>query len=178
DPLRFARIEALARRAAQQHDGLRRVLDARVLALAADCAAGLDDVRSRDPRTPVAAARDASVTAALASLLDRLDARGAVPDLAPLDALRRASAQARAHSQVRLALEQAPQDAGPLNSARLVHRALLSMRDASPDYLQAFMGYVDTLAWLDGLAIGDGAGTSSSASGTRRTRPKPRARRG
>jgi hypothetical protein len=51
--------------------------------------------------------------------------------------------------QVAQAIEQAPENAGPLNSHFLVLRALESMRDISPDYLNRFISYVDTLLCLD-----------------------------
>jgi hypothetical protein len=47
------------------------------------------------------------------------------------------------------AIEQAPDHAGPLNSHMLVLRSLALMRDISPDYLNRFVSYVDTLLWLD-----------------------------
>ena len=51
--------------------------------------------------------------------------------------------------QVTQAIAQAPQNAGPINSHMLVLRSLSLMRDLSPDYLNRFMGYVDTLLFLD-----------------------------
>ena len=51
--------------------------------------------------------------------------------------------------QVSQAIAQAPQNAGPINSHMLVLRSLGLMRDISPDYLNRFMGYVDTLLILD-----------------------------
>ena len=51
--------------------------------------------------------------------------------------------------QVQQALAQAPQHAGPINSQRLVLRALALMRDIEPDYLQRFMAHVDTLLCLE-----------------------------
>ena len=51
--------------------------------------------------------------------------------------------------QVTQAIAQAPQNAGPINSHMLVLRSLGLMRDLSPDYLNRFMGYVDTLFFLD-----------------------------
>lgn len=47
------------------------------------------------------------------------------------------------------ALEQAPEQAGPLNSHFLVLQSLTAMRDLAPDYLHRFMSYVDTLLCLD-----------------------------
>jgi len=32
-----------------------------------------------------------------------------------------------------------------------VHRALVSMRELSPDYLHRFVAYVDALLWLEGV---------------------------
>jgi hypothetical protein len=51
--------------------------------------------------------------------------------------------------QVTQAIAKAPQNAGPINSHMLVLRSLGLMRDLSPDYLHRFMGYVDTLLFLD-----------------------------
>ena len=56
--------------------------------------------------------------------------------------------------QVTQAIAQAPQNAGPINSHMLVLRSLGLMRDLSPDYLNRFMGYVDTLLFLDSPATG------------------------
>jgi hypothetical protein len=54
-----------------------------------------------------------------------------------------------ADKQVVKALEQAPTNAGPINSHMLVLRSLALMRDISPDYLNRFMSYADTLLCLD-----------------------------
>lgn len=51
--------------------------------------------------------------------------------------------------QVAQAIEQAPKNAGPLNSHMLVLRSLELMRDISPDYLNRFVSYIDPLLWLD-----------------------------
>lgn len=51
--------------------------------------------------------------------------------------------------QLAQALEQAPKNAGPINSHMLVLRSLALMRDISPDYLNRFMSYADTLLCLD-----------------------------
>jgi len=51
--------------------------------------------------------------------------------------------------QLHSALEQAPKNAGPINSHSLVLRSLALMRDISPDYLSRFMTYADTLLCLD-----------------------------
>lgn len=51
--------------------------------------------------------------------------------------------------RVTQALHQAPKNAGPINSHSLVLRSLALMRDISPDYLNQFTSYVDTLLCLD-----------------------------
>ena len=51
--------------------------------------------------------------------------------------------------QVAQALGQAPKNAGPINSHMLVVRSLALMREISPDYLNRYMSYVDTLLCLD-----------------------------
>jgi hypothetical protein len=54
-----------------------------------------------------------------------------------------------AQQQVAQALEQAPKNAGPINSHMLVLRSLALMRDISPDYLNQFVSYADTLLRLE-----------------------------
>ena len=51
--------------------------------------------------------------------------------------------------RVAQALDQAPKNAGPINAHMLVLRSLALMRDISPDYLNRFTSYVDTLLCLD-----------------------------
>ena len=62
---------------------------------------------------------------------------------------RKQLSQISVQKQVTQAIAQAPQNAGPINSHMLVLRSLGLMRDISPDYLNRFMGYVDTLLILD-----------------------------
>lgn len=54
-------------------------------------------------------------------------------------------------TQLSQSQRQVPENAGPLNSSRLIHRALLLMQDQSPGYLQHFLSYVDTLSWIEHL---------------------------
>lgn len=55
----------------------------------------------------------------------------------------------RVQKQVNQAMAQAPHNAGPINSHMLVLRSLRLMRDVSPDYLNRFMNYADTLLCLE-----------------------------
>lgn len=63
------------------------------------------------------------------------------------------------HNSERLlaqAIADSPKDAGPLNSHRLAIQSLTAMRELSPEYLNRFLSYLETLLWLEkaGDAIG------------------------
>lgn len=77
---------------------------------------------------------------------DSLPHAGAFPPLPALDAFRHTWSRLRIDSQLQHALADVPEDAGPMNSTVLVHRALALMHDTAPDYLRHFLGYVDALA--------------------------------
>jgi hypothetical protein len=51
--------------------------------------------------------------------------------------------------QLALAMKQAPQNAGPINSHMLILRSLTMMQAISPEYLSRMVSYVDTLLTLD-----------------------------
>jgi len=85
---------------------------------------------------------------------EHTDARGADhagsrPELKTIRNFRNTWSKLSADKQVTQALEQAPTNAGPINSHMLVLRSLELMRDISPDYLNRFMSYADTLLCLD-----------------------------
>jgi hypothetical protein len=54
-----------------------------------------------------------------------------------------------AEAEVEQASHRAPENAGPLNAHHLVLRMLGLMRELSPDYLRRFLGYSESLLWLD-----------------------------
>jgi hypothetical protein len=93
--------------------------------------------------TSAAAAAAGPVAAAPAAFAE------ARPELKSLRLFR--STWTRMAAERRLAQSQAaqPDNAGPLNSHRLVHRALTLMQETSPEYLHHFMAYVDTLMRLE-----------------------------
>jgi hypothetical protein len=74
---------------------------------------------------------------------------GARAELKTIRHFRNTWAKLSVDKQLAQAIEQAPENAGPINSHRLVLRSLALMRDISPDYLNRFMSYADTLLWLD-----------------------------
>lgn len=87
--------------------------------------------------------------------------------------IRQACAEVRTRSQLRQALAAAPADAGPLNSASLVHRALSRMQALSPEYLRHFLAYVDAVSALQPLCSG---AVKPVESGSRGAAPGKRSR--
>jgi hypothetical protein len=156
DPVRFRFIEAMARRAAA-HDGeARRLLDDRLVLLLAAYGEAMEKARAAD-----APAEDASPSnAALAELVahiarhapppgEGLAAHAPAPDLKAVTYFRSTWSKLSAERRLNQSLAKMPDNAGPLNSHHLVHRALILMRDLSPEYLNRFMSYVDALLWID-----------------------------
>ena len=74
---------------------------------------------------------------------------GQPPELKTSRVFRNTWSKLSVDRQVAKALDQAPKNAGPINSHMLVLQALTLMRDLSPDYLNRFTSYVDTLLALD-----------------------------
>ena len=156
DPVRFRFIEAMARRA-DAHDGeARRMLDERIARLLAAYGEALD----KRPDA-IAPPEEASLArSAFADLIDHLaqhapppgeglSARGATPDLKAVTYFRSTWSKLSADRRLTQSLAKVPDNAGPLNSHHLVHRALILMRELSPEYLNRFMSYVDSLLWID-----------------------------
>lgn len=161
-PLTLARIDALARRAATQPAPVRDILFARIATLLDSAAPSPADAERQTVMTaapgplaellahiaghdPVAAPRPAPGSAASAPGRPRAPAR----ELKSVAYFRQTWSRLSTEQQLTQTLAQAPANAGPMNSQHLVLRALETMRDISPDYLQAFMSYVDTLIWLE-----------------------------
>lgn len=149
-------IRAMERRAADlQGTAKQNVLD-RLSALADAASPSVD---SAGDRIAAPSSRES-----LRGLLDHIAAHSRTPDgtdtdqsaiwrpnVPAMDALgeaRQLWSRLRSESQTREALAAEPTDAGPLNSAQLVHRALKLMRDTSPEYLRHFLSYADALSWL------------------------------
>ncbi|WP_418628871.1 DUF2894 domain-containing protein [Achromobacter dolens] len=206
DPVGFQFIEALARRAAAHAGAARARLDERLaqllqayaaritVASAANAAAeGLvDDGATPDASPAPAMAVPKPARGPLAELAAYLaypgapgedpDAiaaqarRDAYPDMPVLDGLREIWSGLSADRQVRQSQEQVHKNAGPLNSNQLVHRALSLMRELSPGYLQQFVIYTETLAWMEQLtaAAAPPAKETARAPARKSTRAKSR----
>ncbi len=195
DPLRFHVMEALDRRLVLHAGTVRDLLEQRLSAL---LQAYADDLEGRAPD----AVHDAGVTlpgpgrGELGQLVDDMSGRSveladeraasdgavvapAMPITETLAEFRRLWSRLRAESQLRQSLEHVPTDAGPLNSAALVHRSIALMRELSPGYLQQFLAYVDHLSWIERLNAG-GPASSDDASrvpAARKRSQKPRGHR-
>ena len=173
DPVRFAYLAALSRRAATATEPVRQLLMAKKAALANALAA--------HPTPPRAASPETAAPSPLADLLAYISQHAHVqieatqpatasvtvnrnfrpnfqnssagnPPAAELKSVtyfRNTWSRLSTEQQLTQTLAQAPANAGPMNSQHLVLRSLEVMRDISPDYLQAFMSYIDALIWLD-----------------------------
>lgn len=185
DPVRFAFIDALAARTQAHAGDARRLLDARLSRLIAEYARDLATWSAR-PATSLVVPAGGGALRELVALLQRQppsaspDAAGPAPAghvPAVLEEARRVWTQVRTDSQLRASLDDLPADAGPLNSGKLVHRALHFMRQVSPGYLQHFIAYADTLSSLERLQqdlAASGPAGADTAKSTRRGRPRKR----
>ncbi|MCC4603983.1 DUF2894 domain-containing protein [Xanthomonas campestris] len=177
DPVRFHLMQTLAARAKAQADAaVRAVLEDRLAALVDQYAAVIEQAAARATPRAVPPAPQRSRLAALSdqraghAALMEVDSRKTAaadalpfPELPALDDFRRTWTTVRTASQVRQSLQDAPKDAGPLNSSVLVHRCISLMRERSPGYLQHFLGYVDALSWLEQMHTGGVLADESSA---------------
>jgi hypothetical protein len=140
--VRFGMIEAYAHRASKYEGEARRLMDARLSQLVE---AYEQDIANRKEQAKL------SAESPLAQLLQEMHQRAAT-HAAPAelaDYLRAVWSKVSAEKRLRESLAQVPKNAGPLNSSSLVHRSLSLMREVSPEYLQHFLGYLDSLAWLE-----------------------------
>lgn len=161
DPVRFRYLEALAARLPAQPPAVRQLLARRLQAAVVDYA---ERAQSAAPRSPVAAA-DAVAPSPLAHLNQELSARArtgedpllasagaGVPELQSVRRFSEVWSKISAERQLAQAFTRGPENAGPLNSHRLMLRSLALMRSISPDYLRHFMAQMDSLVWLDRAA--------------------------
>lgn len=176
-PLRFAYLEALAARLPRLQGAARELLEQRLTGLLEEYARE-GEGRPDDGSTSARARETAQGRGALGRLLDdiasaRTREPGALagtaaeaepaPEPAPVTAIaptgempllqevREIWDGVRTASQLRQSLVPAQEDAGPLNSSVLVHRALTLMQATSPEYLQHFVAYAEALSWMEQL---------------------------
>lgn len=150
-PVRHRVLEAMARRVAHQQGEARRQLMARVEALMSELPAQAASAATLAPMP---------ARAELSQLVARLNrhaedaaatpVRMAAPQpLKSVVAFQGTWSMLRVEQRLRQALAQVPAQAGPLHSARIVSRALQTLHDLSPAYLDAFITHVDALQWME-----------------------------
>lgn len=163
DPVRLRHIEALARRTSAQQGEVRRLLDGKLVRLLAACSQALDV-----PLSSAAAATEPPPSrSALADLLAHLALHtdepmpsgiagtdtNARPELKALRCYRSTWSRLSVDQRLTQSLATVPANAGPLNTQRLMHQALTTMRDTAPEYLHRFMSHVEALLWLDQASL-------------------------
>jgi hypothetical protein len=158
DPVHLHYLEALARRANTQSSSVKRILDAKLTHALAVFNERLEHANG-DGKAGISPSDGCTPLSDLARYIAQqtpkpLDAGtvgrvGAPFELKAIRQFRNTWSKLSVDKQVAQALDQAPKNAGPINSHMLVLRSLALMRDTSPDYLNRFMSYVDTLLCLD-----------------------------
>ena len=153
---RFA--QALARRADAHAGAARRMLDDRLAALTAAPVASHDERAPAQPSRRGAlaelvahAAREkaAPVLGSATRPREAAPEKAAAPDTRTLQFFQRTWSRLSAEQRLAQARATLPDNAGPLNSHHLVHRARTLMHELSPEYLERFVGYIDALQWLE-----------------------------
>lgn len=162
DPVGWHYLQTLASRSTAQSGSAQALLQNRLHQ-------ALDDFEVRLQDAPARPAATKATPSPLAQLLQEMrpapeaalaaPGPGVAASLRPSSGLRTENPRVQqfrrqlrkisVQKQVRQAIAQAPQNAGPINSHMLVLRALGLMQDISPDYLNRFMTYIDTLLCLD-----------------------------
>ncbi len=171
DPVRWCFIEALARRAAAHEGATRQRLDARLQHLLDAYQARLATTPPQSEHVPPPSAAPETL-AELLAYIQQQTGTTALPgtahaELKTLRLHRSTWTRLSVDQRLNQALAQVPDNAGPLNTQRLLNQALGLMRNTSPQYLQRFMAYAEALLWIDQAHL---PGKASSASGVRALR--------
>jgi len=176
DPLRLHYLEQLAQRSVAAPEAVRQILDSKLavalteleqaLVKAADLADGHEREQAAPLKTPVTplvelsqylqrAKQAASHQLEPSSLGDKLvNATETNAEMASVQRFRQTWSRIAAVDEVSKASQRGPDNAGPLNSHRLVLRSLVMLRELSPHYLQRFLSQVQTLQWLEQASEG------------------------
>ena len=175
DPVSFRLAQALARRASAHAGAAREAIEARLAGVLrrldaamhegevaspgtdgapAPAARGLlaalvSDVARQKPLPVLGAASKPREAASTPSLASTRPVPSPAPDGRTLQFFKRTWSRLSAEQRLAQSRATLPDNAGPLNSHHLVHRALTLMQSLSPEYLEHFVGYVDALQWLE-----------------------------
>ena len=154
DPMGWHYIEVLSTRISTQQGAARGLLQSKLDTALHDLKARMAAVN----HLPLASRAAAPIagTSPLAQLLQAFapalptdSAKTWRADSPQVQQFRQTLSKLRVQKQVAQAIAQGPQNAGPINSHMLVLRSLGLMRELSPDYLNRFMAYVETLLCLE-----------------------------
>ena len=160
DPARFHYLEVLSRRLQTQPAAVHHVL-------ARSLKAAIVDYAERATLASAAVVAEGwlpSKDSPLAQLNRELKARtqtdadgvllsdsASISDMKSVRQFSEVWSKISADQQVVQALHRGPENAGPLNSHKLMLRSLSLMRTLSPDYLRRFMSQMDSLLWLEAV---------------------------
>lgn len=163
-PVDFHYMEALERRLAGLAPNVRHILEGRLTRAVAIYQAKFEQAQGNVKQ--VVSAVTVEEKTALGQLIESMAQNMPAPDnnagaepsaahteLKSVRNFRNTWSRLSVQRQVSQALGQAPKNAGPINSHMLVLRSLALMRDISPDYLNRFMTYADTLLHLDQIDL-------------------------
>lgn len=148
DPVGMHYLETLDKRLQGLHGDVHKVVQHKLTQALAEFSARFEQAPSgARTRSAKAATPPAVAGGALAELVAQLPSQPATSNA--LRSLRQSLSQLSVAQHISEALDQAPQNAGPINSHHLMLRSLELMRELSPAYLQHFMTYADTLLFLE-----------------------------
>jgi hypothetical protein len=166
DPVRLHYLEIMSARAQAQSGRVKSLLDEKLAQAVADFRLRLATLAApiqstageRVAPADSAPPRSESLADLVRSLAQAESEKGNLgspethtkgPELKSVRLFRNTWSRLSADKQLNAALDQAPKNAGPINSHMLVLRSLALMRELSPDYLSRFISYADTLVHLE-----------------------------
>jgi hypothetical protein len=184
DALRLHYLEVLSARAQAQPARVKRILQDKLALAVADFQARLaqaqrpaeegvaeTQLQAQIPSAPSQPGSLGDLVRAMAQEAPEQDEAGwqatlaTGPELRSVRLFRNTWSKLSADQQLNTALDRAPLNAGPINSHMLVLRSLAQMRALSPDYLNRFISYADTLIRLEQV---------DQAKPAQKPKPKPR----
>jgi hypothetical protein len=164
DPVCLHYLEALAARADEQKGRVKMLLSEKLAKATAELSDRIAKVGEKAGRLDVAhspAVQPGTLLAELTRYLvehtheatqqPQTSQIGMRSELKAVRQFRSTWSKLSADKQLNHELDQAPKNAGPINSHMLVLRSLALMREISPDYLNRFISYADTLVYLDAI---------------------------
>jgi hypothetical protein len=176
DPLRLHYLEQLAQRSVAAPEAVRLILQSKLEAALTELEQGLvkaaDLADGHEREQPAPLKNTVTPLLELSQYLQRAKQAAShqqVPnhfgdklvsdseangEMASVQRFRQTWSRLAAEEEVSKASQRGPDQAGPLNSHRLVLRSLELLRDLSPHYLQRFLSQVQTLQWLESASEG------------------------